>query len=67
MKVELLDVLKRIQRTAESHDRTAEFYKEEGFSNNYLEFSARASSLRIMANGLETIYSIKKEHGELTE
>lgn len=59
MKVELLGVLEQIEITAQSHDRTSKMYQKNGCAHNYMEFAARASALRIMANSLETIYSIK--------
>lgn len=59
MKVELLDVLEEIERTAESYDRIAEMYKKDDYSDNYVLFSTRASTLRILADELEKTYSIK--------
>ena len=59
MKVELLDVLEEIERTAESYDRIAEMYKKDEYSDNYVLFSTRASTLRILSDELEKTYSIK--------
>ncbi len=67
MKVELLDVLEEIERTAESYDRISGMYKKDDSSDNYVQFSTRASTLRILADELEKIYPIEIDPEELPE